>query len=84
MKRSPLIAMAEMAQADGDITMGNQFVRGQSTKRGDEITMGMPGGQINKIASGKYIICLFLINAEQLEHWKAGTESSISKEDIHV
>lgn len=75
MTRTPFEAMAAMAEASGDIASTNQFVRGQNTKRGDEITMGMPEGQLTKIMSGKYITCLFLINADEFESFKNGTEA---------
>lgn len=75
MTRTPFEAMAAMAEANGDIMSTNQFVRGQNTKRGDELTMGMVEGQLAKIASGKYITCLFVINADEFEQFKNGTEA---------
>lgn len=74
MKRNAFEAMKAMADANGDIASSNHFVRGQNTKRGDEITIGCAEGILQKVASGKYITCLFIINADEFEQFKDGTK----------
>lgn len=62
-------AMRLMAERNQDIGSTNTMVRAQTVKAGAEVTMGMPVDWFNKIVfnEGKYITCLFVINAEQLE-----------------
>jgi len=60
--------MREMSKRELDIVMGNlgsNLVRAQSTKRGTQLTIGMPGDIVGRVYNGNVVGALFLCDTKQ-------------------
>jgi len=60
--------MREMSKRELDIVMGSlgsNLVRAQSTKRGTQLTIGMPGDIVGRVYNGNVVGALFLCDTKQ-------------------
>lgn len=71
---SDLKALDLMVQRNQDISASTTVVRGNATKRGDEITMGTAAGHLEKMINSKYLFVLYVVNAEQFNAAKKELE----------